>query len=89
MSGIILPKISEKERTPLVDMLLHLLEQSLAQNQKLSEEVALLKSEIARLKKQSEKPKIKPSKMDKDDDSKGSKGSGGKRPGSSKKSKKS
>ncbi len=88
MTEIMLPKIPEKERTPLVDMLLQLLEQSLVQNQKLSEEVALLKSEIARLKKQPEKPKIKPSKMDKDDDSKGSKGSGGKRPGSSKKSKK-
>lgn len=88
MTEILLPKIPEQERTPLVDMLLQLLEQSLIKNQKLSEEVTLLKSEIARLRKQSGKPKIKPSKMDKDAGDKGAGGQGGKRPGSSKRSKK-
>ena len=88
MTEIILPKIPEKERTPLIDMLLHILEQALIQNQKLSKEVTLLKSEVARLKKQSGRPKIKPSKMDKNDDNEGPKWKGGKRPGSSKKSKK-
>jgi hypothetical protein len=54
-----LPKISNEERTPLVDVLLELL----AWQQKLIDE---LKQEILKLKGETTKPKIKPSKMDKD-----------------------
>ncbi len=92
MGKIELPHIPENERTPLIDLLLSLLEQSLQQNQKLSEEINILKAEIARLNKRPGRPNIKPSKMDKDDDDKeppsGQENSKVKRPGSSKKSKK-
>lgn len=54
-----LPEISPEERTPLVDVLLELL----AWQQK---QIAKLEEEILRLKGETTKPKIKPSKMDKD-----------------------
>jgi len=67
MTRIVIPSIPESERTPIVDLLL-------LQNQKLSEKIEILEAEIARLKKQPPKPKIKPSKMDKDDNDKTSGG---------------
>lgn len=83
----LLKTISPKECTPLVDALLCIIEQQ-------SKELAVVHAEIKRLKNLSQKPNIKPSKLEKDDDgshdsdkSSGS-GGGGKRPGSSKKSKK-
>ena len=53
-----LPKISQEERTPLVDVLLELL----AWQQK---QIDALEQEILKLKGETTKPKIKPSKMDK------------------------
>lgn len=79
----ILSTISDKERTPLVDALLIIIQQQ-------AKELENLKKEIARLKKHPEKPTIKPSKLEKKKDKKGNDSSlgGGKRPGSSKKRKK-
>jgi hypothetical protein len=54
-----LPKVSEEERTPLVDVLLELL----AWQQK---QIDALEQEILKLKGETTKPKIKPSKMDED-----------------------
>ena len=54
-----LPKISNEDRTPLVDVLLELL----AWQQK---QIDQLEQEILKLKGETTKPKIKPSKMDKD-----------------------
>jgi hypothetical protein len=54
-----LPHISNKDRTPLVDVLLELL----AWQQKRMDE---LEQEILKLKGETTRPKIKPSKMDKD-----------------------
>jgi len=52
-----LPKISNEDRTPLVDVLLELLAWQQIQIDKLEQEILKLKGETA-------KPKIKPSKMD-------------------------
>ena len=54
-----LPKISNEERTPLVDVLLELLAWQQVQIDKLEQEILKLKGETT-------KPKIKPSKMDED-----------------------
>ena len=54
-----LPKISNKDRTPLVDVLLELLAWQQVQIDKLEQEILKLKGETT-------KPKIKPSKMDED-----------------------
>src|ERR1035437_3776990 len=54
-----LPKISNEDRTPLIDVLLELL----AWQQK---QIDGLKQEVLKLKSETTKPKIKPSKMDKD-----------------------
>ena len=54
-----LPKISNEERTPLVDGLLELLAWQQIQIDKLEQEILKLKGETT-------KPKIKPSKMDGD-----------------------
>ena len=52
-----LPKISNEDRTPLVDVLLELLAWQQVQIDKLEQEILKLKGETT-------KPKIKPSKMD-------------------------
>ncbi len=54
-----LPKISNEDRTPLIDVLLELL----AWQQK---QIDRLEQEILKLKGETTKPKIKSSKMDKD-----------------------
>ena len=54
-----LPKISNEDRTPLVDVLLELLAWQEIQIDKLEQEILKLKGETT-------KPKIKPSKMDED-----------------------
>jgi hypothetical protein len=54
-----LPKISNEDRTPLVDVLLELLAWQQIQIDKLEQEILKLKGETT-------KPKIKPSKMDED-----------------------
>ena len=83
----LLKNISPEECTPLVDMLLAVIEQQ-------SKQIEQLDSAIKRLKKLNQKPEIKPSQLEKDkdndqDDDKSSGGKGGgKRAGSSKKSKK-
>ncbi len=72
-------KISEEQKTPLVRALLHAVET-------LREEVQRLRDEIARLKEHKGKPKIPPSRLEKDPKEKPKK-KGGKRPGSKKRSK--
>jgi len=54
-----LPKISNEDRTPLVDVLLELLAWQQIQIDRLEQEILKLKGETT-------KPKIKPSKMDED-----------------------
>jgi len=54
-----LPEISNEDRTPLVDMLMELLAWQQTQIDKLEQEIHKLKGETT-------KPKIKPSKMDED-----------------------
>ncbi|MBU0993895.1 MAG: hypothetical protein KJ737_15480, partial [Proteobacteria bacterium] len=51
-------RISDDEKSPLVTELLQIIQQQ-------AEEIQLLKDEIARLKGQKPKPKIKPSNLDK------------------------
>lgn len=76
-----LGKIPEEEKTPLVAELLHIV---LAQR----EDIQQLRDEIARLKQLKGKPKIPPSRLEKDPKAeKGKKKKGGKRPGSKKRSK--
>jgi len=75
-----IPHIPEEERTPLVVVLLEIIQVLLEQNQE-------LKDEIARLKGEKPRPNIKPSVLEKDPVKKESKDTGGKRPGSSKRDK--
>lgn len=72
--------IPEEEKTPLVIELLHLV-------QTLRENVQRLRDEIARLKEHKGKPKIPPSRLEKDPEEKLKKKKGEKRPGSEKRSK--
>ena len=53
-----LPEIPEKDRSPLVELLLSIIQQQ-------AEEIQNLKDEIARLKNQPPRPKIKPSSLGK------------------------
>ncbi len=64
----LIPEISEEEKTPTVRMLLTFMEQQqiLIQNQQV--EIDALKTEVAKLKKLPPKPKIRASKLPKDDD---------------------
>ncbi len=71
--GIELPNLSKAELTPAVAKLLEVAQELAQRVQLQEEEIGRLKDEIAVLKKQKKRPKIKPSKMD--DDTKGS-GSG-------------
>ena len=73
-------KIPEEEKTPLVTELLHAV-------QALREDVQQLRDEIARLKQHKGKPKIPPSRLEKDQKEKQKKKKGGKRPGSKKRKK--
>ena len=61
---IVLPKISDEEKTPLVKILLELIEHQSSIIQLQSEEIQKLKDEIARLKNQNKKPDIKPSRLE-------------------------
>ena len=59
-----LPKIPEEEKTPLILKLLNILENQQANILTLQEIIQQLKDEIARLKNDNQKPKIKPSKLE-------------------------
>jgi uncharacterized small protein (DUF1192 family) len=72
--------IPEEDRTPLVVTLLEVIQLQ-------QEQIQALKDEIARLKGQKPRPKIKPSKLEKGDTKKEGKDVDGKRPGSVKRSK--
>ena len=86
MTRISLPNIPEEDRSPVVNMLLKVIEQQQLAIEILESEVSSLKDEIKRLKKHKEKPKIKPSKMDNNVHGGGG-DSNAKRPGSSKRNK--
>ena len=61
-----IPKIPEEEKTPVILQLLEIIEQISVANLLQAEEIQLLKDEIARLKGQKPKPKIRPSKLEND-----------------------
>ncbi len=61
---IVFPEIPDEEKTPLVIHLLELMEQQANIIKLQSEQIQQLKDEIARLKKQNKKPKIKPSRLE-------------------------
>ena len=73
-------QIPEEEKTPLVMELLHLVQQLTEDNQR-------LKDEIARLKEHKGKPKIPPSRLEKDPKKNQKNKPHGKRPGSNKRKK--
>lgn len=74
-------KIPDEQKTPLVMELLHVIQQ-------MAEEIERLRDEIARLKEHKGKPKIPPSRLEKDpEEKKKKKDANGKRPGSKKRSK--
>ncbi len=81
-----IPKISPEDRSPVVSQLLGIIEQQSTLLQRLTEEIQLLRDEIARLKNHKPKPKIPPSNLEKDPERK-KKESTDKRPGSAKRSK--
>lgn len=76
-----IPHIPDEERTPVVAAVLEIIEILLKENQE-------LRDEIARLKGQKPKPKIKPSVLEKDPAEKETQDTSGKRPGSAKRKKK-
>ena len=76
-----IPNISEEQRTPLVTTLLEVIQIK-------NEQIQALKDEVAVLKGEKPKPKIKPSKLETDSEEDDITTSNKKRPGSSKKSKK-
>src|SRR2546427_13278427 len=59
-----LPEIRAEERTPLVEALLAIIRELLDRNQQLEETVLQLRDEIALLKGQNPRPKIKPSSLE-------------------------
>lgn len=87
-----IPPIPEAERTPLVTLLLGLIEDLAERVQKQDEEIAQLKDEVRVLKGQKKRPQFKPSKMDEQTDPESSAGEAAeedpRRPGSDKRSKK-
>lgn len=87
-----LPKITESERTPLVDALMDVIENLFEKLQHQEEEIDRLKNDILILKGEKIKPEFKPSKLDKkidqtDKDENGDNNKKKKRPGSEKRSK--
>ena len=86
-----IPPIPEAERTPLVTLLLGLIEDLAERVQKQDEEIAQLKDEVRVLKGQKKRPQFKSSKMDEQTDPDQSEGKtaeeDGRRPGSDKRSK--
>lgn len=82
VSRIIVPEIPEEERTPVVLALLEIIRLQ-------QEQIQELKDEIARLKGQKPKPKIKPSSLENPGSAKDRRLRSGKRPGSSKRKKRS
>jgi hypothetical protein len=82
-----IPKIAEEENTPIISQLLEITEQQSVTIKLQAEEIQQLKDEIARLKGQKPKPKIRPSTLDKAPKDQRKKDSSGKRPGSHKRSK--
>jgi len=82
-----IPDIAAEEKSPLVAKLLGIIEQQSVILQLLVEEVQLLRDEIARLKNQKPKPKIPPSKLEKEPQQKKNRESKEKRPGSVKREK--
>jgi len=75
-----LNKIPEDQKTPLVIELLHIIQQ-------MAEQINQLRQEVARLKEHKGKPKIPPSRLEKDPNDKQKKRSRKKRPGSAKRNK--
>ena len=73
-------KIPEEEKTPIVTELLYVI-------QTLRKDIQQLRDEVARLKQHKGKPKIPPSRLEKETKEKRKKKKGGKRPGSKKRSK--
>jgi hypothetical protein len=83
-----IPDIPEQDQTPLVKTLLAIIEQLVEQVQLQAEEIARLKDEINILKGEKKRPTFKPSKLDKQTDTKAtSDKSTKKRPGSNKRKK--
>jgi hypothetical protein len=86
-----IPTIPETERTPLVTVLLGLIEGLAERVQKQEEEIALLKDEVRVLKGEKKRPHFKPSKMDEQTDKDSARTDGGdegkRRPGSDKRDK--
>ena len=82
-----IPKIPKEENTLLISQLLEVTEQQSVIIQLQGEEIQLLKDEIARIKGQKPKPKIRPSKLEKVPKDQKKKNPSGKRPGSNKRSK--
>jgi len=86
-----IPTIPEAERTPLVTMLLGLIEQLAERVEKQEEEIAHLKDEVRVLKGQKKRPQFKPSKMEEETDKRQSDAERSeedpRRPGSDKRSK--
>ncbi|MEA3361202.1 MAG: hypothetical protein U9R17_17595 [Thermodesulfobacteriota bacterium] len=82
-----IPKVPKEENTLIISQLLEVTEQQSAIIKLQGEEIQQLKDEIARLKGQKPKPKIRPSKLEKDPKDQKKKDSSGKRPGSKKRNK--
>ncbi len=61
-----IPKIPEEEKTPIILRLLEIIEQQSETIILQAEEIQQLKDEIARLKGQKPKPKIRPSRLEKE-----------------------
>ena len=84
---ITIPEIAEKDRTPLVESLMAVIGQLVVVVQTQAEEIEQLKTEVARLKGQSPRPRIEPSKLGSGSGGNISKSNNDKRPGSDKRSK--
>ena len=82
-----LPTIPKSEKTTLVEQLLALIETQASFLGQQAEQIQLLRDEIARLKGQNPRPKIRPSRLEKNKKSTSKKRSKKKRPGSKKKHK--